>query len=94
MYGKYTEVDARGPVTFIPPSIYGPPELVHVDWKDTDSPGLIQKDFGKGSVSWIPWNIGSLYYRHSSEAHAGLLRDRSTACCPKAASLRPTRIPW
>ncbi len=33
MYGDYLEVEATGPLTFIPPSMYGPPELVHVDWK-------------------------------------------------------------
>ena len=39
MYGEYRELKGSGPLTFIPPSMYGPPELVHVDWKDTDCAG-------------------------------------------------------
>jgi hypothetical protein len=85
LYGDYLEVQApevrapgvqaNAPLTFIPPSMYGPPELMHVDWKDTDAPGLIIKQFGKGTVAWLPWNLGGLYYLHSSEAHAGIMRD-------------------
>jgi hypothetical protein len=75
MYGDYLQVDAKGPITFIPPSMYGPPELVHVDWKDTDAPGLVIKQFGRGTVAWMPWNLGALYYMHSSEAHARLVHD-------------------
>ena len=35
MYGDYLQVEPEGasPITFIPPSMYGPPEFVHVDWK-------------------------------------------------------------
>ena len=76
MYGDYLEVQAKGPVTFIPPSMYGPPELVHVDWKDTNAPGLILKDFGKGKVAWLPWNRKSYYAQF--QAHAGLMRDLTT----------------
>jgi hypothetical protein len=75
MYGDYLQVDAKGPITFIPPSMYGPPELVHVDWKDTDAPGLIIKRFGRGTVAWMPWNLGALYYMHSTEAHSRLIHD-------------------
>jgi hypothetical protein len=77
MYGDYLQVqmDNESPLTFIPPSMYGPPEFVHVDWKDTDDPGLVVKSMGKGKVAWLPWDVGGLYYRHSSEAHARLLSD-------------------
>ncbi len=75
LYGDFLEVEAKSPVTFIPPSMFGPPELVHVDWKDTDAPGLVLRDYGKGRIAWLPWDIGALYYLHSSEAHAGLVRD-------------------
>ena len=30
---------------------------------------------GKGTVAWLPWELGALYYRHSLPAHAGLFRD-------------------
>ncbi len=77
MYGDYLQVKAEGdnPITFIPPSMYGPPELVHVDWKDTEDPGLINKTIGRGRVAWLPWDIGGLYYRQSSQAHSRLLSD-------------------
>ena len=74
MYGDYLQVEAtNSPITFIPPSMYGPPEFVHIDWKDTDDPGLVMKEMSKGKLAWLPWNIGSLYYRHSSEAHSSLM---------------------
>ena len=44
-YGDYLQVEGTGPLTLIPPSLYGPPELVKVGWKDTDAPGLIFKDY-------------------------------------------------
>jgi hypothetical protein len=75
--GPYTELaeDATAPLTLIPPSMIGPPEKVHVDWKDTEQPGLISRPVGKGTIAWIPWDLGALYYRESLPAHAGLFRD-------------------
>ena len=93
VYGDYLEVQASGPLTFIPPSMYGPPELVHVDWKDTDAPGLILKSWGKGTVAWFPWNLGALYYLHSSEAHAGLLRDLIDRLLPRGRQLKTNAHP-
>jgi hypothetical protein len=86
-------VQAKGPLTFIPPSMYGPPELVHVDWKDTESPGLIVKKYGKGTVAWLPWDLGSLYYRHSSEAHAALMRDLIDRLLPHGRQLKTNAHP-
>jgi hypothetical protein len=43
--------------------------------KDTDTPAIAIQQIGKGTVAWIPWNLGGLYYRHSLPAHAGLFRD-------------------
>lgn len=93
LYGDYLEVQATGPLTFIPPSMYGPPELVHVDWKDTDAPGLILKPVGKGTVAWFPWNLGALYYLHSSEAHAGLMRDLIDHLLPHGRQLKTNAHP-
>jgi hypothetical protein len=39
--------------------MYGPPELVYVDWKDTDAPGLILKEFGKRD-GWLALYTGHL----------------------------------
>jgi hypothetical protein len=77
MYGDYLQVQptADNPITFIPPAMYGPPELVDIDWKNTEDPGLILKSIGQGHVAWLPWDIGTLYYRQSSQAHSLLLSD-------------------
>lgn len=93
MYGDYLEVQGKSPVTFIPPSMFGPPELVHVDWKDTDAPGLILQDYGKGKVAWLPWDIGALYYLHSSQAHAGLLRDLIDHLLPRGRQVKTNAHP-
>ncbi|MFB3825982.1 MAG: hypothetical protein ACE15B_04400 [Bryobacteraceae bacterium] len=71
--GDYTEVqaDGRAALTFIPPSMIGPPEKIHTDQVDTGKPGIVTS----GQVMWIPWDLGGLYYRHSLPAHAGILRD-------------------
>ena len=86
MYGDYLQVDAKGPVTFIPPSMYGPPELVHVDWKDTDAPGLIIKEFGRGTVAWLPWNLGCfiLHAQFGRARRADAGSDRSLAAARAA----------
>jgi hypothetical protein len=75
--GPFTIVRAAGPhaLTLVPPSMIGPPEFVHIDIKDTDTPAIAIEAVGKGTVAWIPWNLGGLYYRHSLPAHAGLFRD-------------------
>jgi hypothetical protein len=93
MYGDYLQVEGKGPLTFIPPSMYGPPELVHVDWKDTDAPGLVIKQIGKGTVAWLPWNLGSLYYMHSSEAHRRLIRDLADHLLPHGRQLKTNAHP-
>jgi hypothetical protein len=93
MYGEYRELKGSGPLTFIPPSMYGPPELVHVDWKDTSSPGLVVKAYGQGEVAWLPWEIGALYYRHSSEAHARLMRDLIDRMLPRGRQLESDAHP-
>jgi hypothetical protein len=73
--------------------MFGPPELVHVDWKDTDSPGLILRDYGKGRVAWLPWDIGTLYHLHSSQAHAGLVRDLIDHLLPRGRQLKTNAHP-
>lgn len=93
VYGDYLEVEGKSPITFIPPSMFGPPELVHVDWKDTAAPGLILRDYGKGQVAWLPWDIGRLYYLHSSQAHAGLIRDLIDHLLPRGRQLKTDAHP-
>jgi len=73
--GPFTELPAEsGPaLTFVPPSMFGPPEYVHADMQDTYVPAVL--DYAGGRAVWLPWNLGTLYYRHSLPAHAHLFRD-------------------
>ncbi len=75
--GPFTELRDNGPalLTLVPPSMFGPPEFIHIDMKDTDTTAIVFRQLGRGSVAWIPWNLGGMYYRHSLPAHAGLFRD-------------------
>ncbi len=93
MYGDYREVKGSSPLTFIPPSMYGPPELVHSDWRDSAAPGLVIKEYDKGEVAWLPWDIGTLYYRHSSEAHARLMRDLIDRMLPRGRQIKSDAHP-
>jgi hypothetical protein len=90
MYGNYRQVRTEGDsaVTFIPPSIYGPPEFVHIDWKDTDYSGLVDKSLGRGRIAWLPWDIGGLYHRHSSEAHSKVMSDLIVSMIPEGRQLK------
>jgi hypothetical protein len=73
--GEYTEVegDGSGSLSFVPPSMYGPPEKIHVDMTNTNKPGIVS--FADGRATWIPWDLAGLYYRHSLPAHAAVLHD-------------------
>ncbi|HEX4759072.1 MAG TPA: hypothetical protein VH308_13870 [Terracidiphilus sp.] len=95
MYGDYRQVKAEGEsaITFIPPSMYGPPEFVHIDWKDTEDAGLVTKSIGAGKIAWLPWDIGGLYYRHSSEAHAKLMSDLIDSMLPSGRQLTTNAHP-
>lgn len=75
--GAFTEVrdTNKALLTLVPPSMFGPPEFIHIDMKDTDTTALVFKPMGKGMVAWIPWNLGGMYYRHSLNAHAGMFSD-------------------
>jgi Hypothetical glycosyl hydrolase 6 len=75
--GPFTALRDDGPalLTLVPPSMFGPPEFIHIDMKDTDTTAIVFRQIGKGTVAWIPWNLGGMYYRHSLPAHAGLFRD-------------------
>ena len=77
--GPFTEIKSEGPLllTLVPPSMIGPPEFVHIDMQDTDTPAIAFRQLGKGSVAWIPWDLGGMYYRLSLPAHRGPLPRRA-----------------
>lgn len=80
-------------LTLVPPAMFGPPEKVWVDKVETDTPGLLLTEKGEGRAVYIPWDVGGLYYRHSSEAHAGLVTDLIDHLLPQGRPLKTTAHP-
>ena len=91
--GAFVESEGASPLTFVPPSMFGPPEKVHVDMEDTAIPGLVLKDHGRGKVAWLPWDLGRLYYRHSQASHAGLFHDLIDLLLPAGRQVRTDAHP-
>ncbi len=83
--GDYTELPANvaSGLTLVPPSMIGPPEKIHVDQHDTAAPGIASFLIGKGQVTWVPWDLGAMYYRLSLPAHAHFFRDVVTRLYPE-----------
>ena len=93
--GVYVELarQANPPLTLIPPAMFGPPEKVWTDKVETETPGLLLTDYGKGRLGYIPWDVGGLYYRHSSEGHRGLVADLIDHLLPNGRQLRTAAHP-
>jgi hypothetical protein len=81
--GPFTETQAQpgAPLTLVPTSMFGPPEKIHVDMRDTGTPALLATH--EGRALWLPWELGRLYYRLSLPAHAALLRDLVNELLPR-----------
>lgn len=84
---------ADSPLTLIPPAMFGPPEKVWVDKVETEIPGLLFAGHGQGRIAVIPWDVGALYYRHSSTAHGALMSDVIDALLPDNRQLRTDAHP-
>jgi putative glycosyl hydrolase-like family 6 (GHL6) protein len=93
--GEYLEIAplAHPILTLIPTAMFGPPEKVWSDKVETTVPGLVLANHGKGQVAYIPWDIGSLYYRHSSEPHRGLIADLIDRLLPAGRQLTTNAHP-
>jgi len=91
--GPFSETEAAGAgeLSLIPPSMFGPPELIHTDMKETDTPALLWLEDGR--VLWVPWNLGALYYRLSLPSHAGLFRDLLSRMLDKGRQLETDAHP-
>ncbi len=89
--GPYLELEPvpKPLLTLIPPAMFGPPELVAADAIETDKPGLILTD----RVAYLPWDVGSLYYRLSSPGHSGLVADLIDRLLPHGRQLRTNAHP-
>lgn len=95
LYGDYAELPplAKPLLTLIPPAMFGPPEKVWADKVETGKPGVLIQDLGKGRLVYVPWDIGGLYYRYSSESHAGLLADLIDHLLPNGRQLKTNAHP-
>jgi hypothetical protein len=96
--GEYVELkssDERALLTLIPPAMFGPPEKVWVDKVETTIPGAIVASHGDrgGRVVYVPWDVGGLYYRHSSQGHAGLMLDLIDHLLPRGRQLKSSAHP-
>ena len=93
--GEYLEIAPlqRPILTLIPTAMFGPPEKVWSDKVETTVPGIVLTDHGKGRAAFIPWDVGGLYYRHSSEAHRGLVADVVDRLLPGGRQLRTNAHP-
>jgi hypothetical protein len=93
--GEYLEIaPLQHPIlTLIPTAMFGPPEKVWSDKVETTVPGLVFTNHGKGRAAYIPWDVGGLYYRHSSEAHRGLVADVIDHLLPAGRQLRTNAHP-
>jgi hypothetical protein len=91
--GAFTESEGASPLTLVLPSMFGPPEKVHGDMRDTAIPGLVLRDHGRGKVAWLPWDLGRLYYRHSQPSHAGLMHDLIDLLLPAGRQVRTDAHP-
>lgn len=75
--------EAEVSLTLVPPCMYGPPEQVAIDQVESDLPGIIWYTHGRGQTAYLPWQVDSLYYRHSSPGHSGTLLSALLALLPE-----------
>jgi hypothetical protein len=95
LYGDYLELPPldRPLLTLIPPSMFGPPEKVFTDKVETDKPGALITNIGQGVLAFVPWDVGGLYYRYGSQAHAGLMADLVEHLLPETRQLKTNAHP-
>ncbi len=91
--GEYAEYEGASPLTMILPARFGPPEKVWTDKVESDKPGLLLKEYGKGRLAYVPWSVGALYYRHSSPPHAALIADLIDHLLPRGRQLKTNAHP-
>lgn len=78
-------------LTLIPPSMFGPPEYIHADLRETNTPALHW--FNDGRAAWLPWDLGEHYYRLSLPAHAALFNDLVDRLLPAGRQLTTNAHP-
>ena len=73
--------------------MFGPPEKVWSDKTETEVPGIVFAEHDRGKLAYIPWDVGALYYRHSSPGHAGLMKDVIDRLLPHGRRLQTNAHP-
>ncbi len=93
--GDYVELSPTDPplLTLIPTAMFGPPEKVWSDKVESTVPGLVFANYEKGRLAYIPWDVGGLYYRHSSPGHAGLMADVIDSLLPSGRQIKTDAHP-
>jgi hypothetical protein len=93
--GDYIELSPipRPLLTLIPSAMFGPPEKVWSDKVETQVPGVVFADHEQGKLAYVPWDVGALYYRHSSPGHAGLMVDVIDRLLPRGRVLTTNAHP-
>jgi hypothetical protein len=93
--GDYLEIAPldRPVLTLIPTAMFGPPEKVWSDKVETLVPGLVFATYEKGRVAYVPWDIGQLYYRHSSDTHAAFMSDVLDSLLPSGRQIKTDAHP-
>lgn len=80
--GPFTPLPEQpgAPLTLVPESMFGPPEYIHLDLKDTSVPAWSVVESGR--VLRLPFQLGAMYYRFSLPSHAALFRDAVASLLP------------
>ena len=91
--GDFTVAEGAGApeLTLIPPSMFGPPEYIHADLRETADPALHW--LLDGRAAWLPWDLGEHYYRLSLPAHAALFQDLADRLLPAGRQLETDAHP-
>lgn len=63
---------AEGLLRYIPPAMIGPPEKCYYT-RVSDIPALYHRAAGRGTVTWIPWLLGTHFEKQGHAGHAALL---------------------
>jgi hypothetical protein len=94
-YSDYLELEPRGKsaLTLVPPTKVNPMEMVGEGMQETGKPGLYVSEYGKGKLTYIPWDLGDLYYRASAVHHSTLFSDLMDDLLPNGRQIRTNAHP-
>ena len=93
MDGPYYEATPKTEATICHtiqlPQRFGPPELCYADPEcDSSLPGMLSAPFGRGRVTYLPWQVDALYFAHRLSPHRELMAGQvATMAGPPIAKL-------